>query len=262
MTDYLKEYYDNYDEDGRLVRDRVGRVEFRTTWKYIHDHLPAGKAKILEIGAGTGRYSVALAKEGHDVTAVELVAHNLDILRAKLDGSEKLTALQGNALDLSMLEENAFDVTLMLGPMYHLYTEAEKQTALREAVRVTKPGGILMIAYCMNEATVIQYVFGANKRREVMELGMLTPDWKCVSEPKDLFEMVRTEDIDRVNAAADVTRLKLIATDGASRYIRDYMAEWDEETFEKWVDYHFATCERADLIGATNHALDILRKNA
>ena len=54
--------------------------------------------------------------------------------------------------------------------------------------------------------------------------------------------------------------VKLVAADGASRYIREYLEEMDEETFEKWLSYHFATCERQDLIGATNHALDILRK--
>ena len=55
-------------------------------------------------------------------------------------------------------------------------------------------------------------------------------------------------------------RVKLVATDGASRYIREYLEEMDEETFGKWLSYHFVTCERQDLIGATNHSLDILRK--
>ena len=63
-----------------------------------------------------------------------------------------------------------------------------------------------------------------------------------------------------MNASVPVERVKLVATDGASRYIREYLKEMDDETFEKWLSYHFATCERQDLIGATNHALDILRK--
>ena len=68
------------------------------------------------------------------------------------------------------------------------------------------------------------------------------------------------QDIERINAAVPVERVKLVATDGASRYIRDYLEEMDEETFTKWLSYHFSTCERQDLIGATNHSLDILRK--
>ena len=256
---FLENFYNEYDEEGRLANNRVGRVEYLTTRRYL-DPLLTKDCKIAEIGAATGRYSVTLAKEGYDVTAVELVQHNLDILRSKLDGSENIKTYQGNALDLSMLADNAFDVTLLLGPMYHLYSEEAKIKALKEAVRITKTGGYILVAYCMNEATVIQYVFGCNKLKELMDFNMLTDDWKCVSEPKDLFEMVRTEDIERINSAVSVQREKLVAADGASRYIREYLEEMDEETFEKWLSYHFATCERQDLIGATNHALDILRK--
>ncbi len=254
---YLENYYQNYDEDGRLLSQH-GRVEYITTQKYIHEYLSSGS--VLEVGAGTGRYSVALAKEGFEVTAVDLVAHNLEILRQKLDGSERITVLQGNALDLSAFSDNSFDMTLLLGPMYHLYSKEDKIRALSEAVTVTKPKGHIFVAYCMNEPTVIQYVFGLNKLHEVMELNMLTPDWHCVSEPKDLFEMVRTEEIAALDAEVPVKRVKLVATDGATNYKREYIDAMDKETFEKWVEYHLAICERQDLVGASHHTLDILQK--
>ncbi|MBQ1768645.1 MAG: class I SAM-dependent methyltransferase, partial [Oscillospiraceae bacterium] len=216
--------------------------------------------KIIEVGAGTGRYSVTLAKEGVNVTAVELIQHNLEILKSKLDGSEPITAIQGNALDLSAFPDSSFDITLLLGPMYHLYTREEKLQALSEAVRVTKPGGYIFVAYCMNEPTVVQFVFGQNHLREVTELNMLTKDWHCISEPKDLFELVRTEDIASLDAELPVERVKLVATDGATNYMRQYIDSTDDETFEKWLDFHFTICERQDLIGASHHTLDILRK--
>ena len=249
-NDYLINYYNEYDEEGRLENNRIGRVEYLTTRRYI-DPLLSDDCRIAEIGAGTGRYSVTLSKEGYDVTAV---------LKSKLDGSENIKTYLGNALDLNMLEDNTYDITLLLGPMYHLYSDEDKITALKEAVRITKPGGHILVAYCMNEATVIQYVFGCNQLKSVMDLNMITDDWKCISEPKDLFEMVRVEDIERLNAAVPVERVKLVATDGASRYIREYLEDFDDETFAKWLSFHFATCERQDLIGATNHSLDILRK--
>ena len=194
------------------------------------------------------------------MTAVELVQHNLDVLKSKLDGSEPLTAIQGNALDLSVINDRSFDLTLLLGPMYHLYTREDQLKALSEAVRVTKPGGTIMAAYCMNEPTVIQYVFGMNKLHEVMDLKMLTPDWHCISEPKDLFELVRTEDIAALDAELNVERLMLVATDGATNYMREFIDKMDDETFSKWMDFHFTICERPDLIGASHHTLDILRK--
>ncbi len=257
---YLEEYYNNYDEDGRLL-SRHGQVEYLTTMKYIHECL-AGLAEpaILEVGAGTGRYSVTLAKQGYRVTAVELISHNLELLKAKLDGSEPITAIQGNALDLSFLPDAAYDLTMLLGPMYHLYTREEKRKALAEAVRVTRRGGHILVAYCMNEPTVIQYVFGLNHLREVMDLNMITPDWHCVSEPKDLFELVRTEDIAALDGEFPVERIKLIASDGATNYKREYIDAMDDATFAKWMEYHLTICERQDLIGASHHTLDILRK--
>ena len=89
------------------------------------------------------------------VTAVELIKHNLEILRSKLDGAEPITVIQGNALDLSCFADNLFDLTMLLGPMYHLYTKEDKLRALSEVVRVTKTGGHIMVAYCMNEPTII-----------------------------------------------------------------------------------------------------------
>ena len=257
---YLEDYYNQYDEEGRLL-SRHGQVEYLTTMKYIRECL-SGTADpaILEIGAGTGRYSVTLAKQGHRVTAVELIPRNLEILKSKLDGTERITPILGNALDLSVLPDASFSVTLVLGPMYHLYTREEKLQALTEAVRVTKPGGYLLVAYCMNEPTIVSYVFGKNKLREVTDLHMLTPDWHCISEPKDLFEMVRTEEIAALDAEVPVKRIKLVAADGATNYMRQVIDAMDDETFSKWMDYHFSTCERQDLIGASHHTLDILQK--
>ena len=134
---YLDEYYNNYNEEERLL-SRHGQVEYLTTMKYIRECLgETAEPNILEVGAGTGRYSVTLAKEGYRVTAVELVPHNLEILKSKLDGTEPIRALQGNALDLSFLPDEAYDLTMVLGPMYHLYTREDKVRALAEAIRVT-----------------------------------------------------------------------------------------------------------------------------
>ena len=257
---YLEEYYNKYDEEGRLL-SRHGQVEYLTTMRYIEECLEGiSDPSILEVGAGTGRYSVTLAKRGLNVTAVELIEHNLGILRSKLDGTEPITAIQGNALELSLFPDSFFDLTMLLGPMYHLYTKGEKLRALSEAVRVTKSGGHILVAYCMNEPTVIQYVFGLNHLHEVMDLNMLTADWHCISEPKDLFEMVRTEEIAELDAAVPVKRIKLIATDGATNYMREYIDAMDDETSGKWMEYHFTICERQDLIGASHHTLDVLRK--
>lgn len=261
VTEILKQYYESYDEEGRLLSNH-GQVEFITTQKYIHSCAKAVQAKrILEIGAGTGQYSIPLSKEGFHVTAVELIEHNLDLLRNKLRGDEPLTAEQGNALNLSRFSDNSFDLTLLLGPMYHFFTFDDKKRALSEAVRVTKQGGFILVSYCMNEPTVIGYTFLKEHLRELLADNKLSEDWHCASDPKEVFDLVRTEDIAALDATADVTREKLVATDGATNYMREFIDAADDYTFSKWVDYHLSICERQDLIGASHHVLDILRKN-
>ncbi len=259
---YLEQYYNNYDEEGRLLK-RYGRIEYITTMKYIHKFLSEREkvsCRILEAGAGTGRYSIALAQEGYTVDSVELVEHNLNILKSKIKEEYHITARQGNVLDLSAFEDDTFDMTLVLGPMYHLYSEEEKRRALTEAIRVTKPKGYIMVAYCMNEATILQYCFMENHLQECMNKNMLTEDFHCISKPEDLFEIVRIEDINRFTKGLNVERIHLVATDGATNYMRDIIENMEEDIYEQYIRYHLTICERQDLIGATNHSLDILRK--
>lgn len=258
---YLEQYYSNYDEEGRLL-SKHGQVEYVTTMKYIHEYSDAD-IRILEVGAGTGRYCVELAKEGYMVDAVELTTHNLQILREKIasqDLQNKLTAIQGNALDLSMYADSTFDMTLVLGPLYHLYNDTDRMQALAEAVRVTRPDGYIFVAYCMNEAVMIQEAFIRGNLKQLLSKRMLSEDFHCLSNPEDLFAMMRLEEIHTLTEALPVTRLKTIATDGATNYMRGMVDAMDDETFDYWVKYHLSVCERPDLIGATNHSLDILQK--
>ena len=263
MTE-LEEYYNKFNEEKRL-NSRHGQVEFLVSMKYIHEYLDKIQAdgkekediKILDIGAGTGRYSVPLSEEGYDVTAVELVKHNLGILKSK---GSAVKAYQGNALKLSRFESESFDFTLLFGPMYHLFTFEEKKRALEEAKRVTKSNGIIMVAYCMNEYGVLTYAFKEKHILECVEENRLTDSFQTISEPKNLYDYMRVEDINTLVEACDLTRIKILSPDGPANYMRPFLNQLTEEEFSHFVRYQMATCERADLLGAGAHTLDILQK--
>lgn len=264
MTE-LEQHYNKFNEEKRLD-SRHGQVEYITSMKYIHIYLEELKKeskksvdeiKILDIGAGTGKYSVPLADEGYDVSAVELVKHNLGLLKAK---NSAVKAYQGNALKLKRFDEGQFDMALLFGPMYHLFSYEDKLKALTEAKRVVRPGGIILVAYLMNEYSVITYAFKEQHIMECLKEGRLTEDYHTVSQEKDLYDYMRTEDIERLNNEAGLTRIKIISPDGAANYIRPYLNRLTDEEFNEFIKYHLSTCERTDMLGAAAHTLDILRR--
>jgi len=255
----LTEYYSGYDEDGRLM-SKHGSVEFLTTMRYVEKYLRPGM-RILEIGAATGRYSHTLARRGFRVDAVELIQHNIDIFNRNTQPGENITIRQGNAKDLSFLEDETYDITLLLGPMYHLFTEPEQKQALREALRVTKRGGILFAAYCGNDATMVQYCFGRGMLKQEHYRKLVDMDsFKASSDPAELFQLYRKEDIDALMAGFSGKRLHYVGTDMATNYMRQTIDEMDEDFFRLYLRYHFTICERPDMVGTTHHILDVFQK--
>ena len=273
----LEKYYNKFHEENRLTT-RHGTVEFLTTMHYIEDVASAvveqqtvvveqqhavvepvetTPIKIADIGAGTGRYSIELCHRSYDVTAVELVPHNLEILRSK---HKNIKTWQGDARSMPFLDDETFDVTLLFGPLYHLHGDEEKLKALAEARRITKKGGYILVAYVMNDYSVIQYCFKDHHWKEVADRGGFSQDFHTICTEEDLYDYVRLEDIDRLNAAAGLERVKLIAADGPADYMRRELNEMSQEEFEAFCKYQLSVCERPELLGASSHLVDILRK--
>ena len=252
----LINYYNKFNEDKRLTR-RHGMVEFITSMKYIHDFLNKGD-KILDIGAGTGKYSISLSNEGYSVTALELVKHNIRVIEKS---NPNIKTILGNAKDLSKIKDNEYDLTLLFGPMYHLITKEEKVQALKEAKRVTKKNGIIIVAYYMNDYAVIKHGFIEGKIKESIINNEINDDFKITPKKTDLYSMVTLDDINNINKEVNLERIKIVASDGPANYIRHILSKMDDEDFNTFIKYHLSTCERMDLIGASGHTIDILRKN-
>lgn len=255
----LDVFYRNHDEENRL-RSKCGMVEFITTMHFLNRFLkPEGS--ILEVGAGTGRYSHELARKGYHVDAVELIEHNIEEFKKKTFPGEAVTIRQGNAIDLYFLQDNTYDITLLLGPMYHLFTTEDQEQALSEAIRVTKKDGIIFAAYCMSDPAVLSMGFLNGKIQEIVKEGMVDLEtFKTFSHPEDIFALYRKEDIEDLRQKFNVTPLHFIATDGHTHFMREKVEHMSDAVYNLYIKYHLATCERQDMVGYSHHTLDIFQK--
>ena len=247
----LIKYYNKFNEDKRL-KTKHGYIEYLTTMKYLKDYLKPN-SKILDIGAGTGAYSIPLFEEGYEIDAVELVKHNLKVIEKK----SNIKCFNINATNLSKIKDSTYDITLLFGPMYHLISKDEKIKALYEAKRVTKKNGLIFISYCMNEYALITHGFIENEL--LNELDKIDDNYKIISKSNDLYSFVRLENINELNKITNLKRIKIISQDGPTEYLKKVINKMDEETYNKYVDYHLKTCEDINLLGASRHLLDILK---
>lgn len=238
----------------------MGQVEWLVTRHFIDRYLFPG-ARILEVGAGTGRYALHYARQGHEVDAVELVQANLDVLHQHTQPGDRIRAVQGNALDLSTYPDQSFDRVLVLGPMYHLFSQEDKLRCLGEAFRVCKRGGMVYVAYCLFDPSMIQTAFMRGAYGSLVDMGLLDPQTITpISDPTGIFELYRKPQIDALSRQFDWERLHYVGTDMFAHYMRQQLDEMDEKLFEQFVRYTLSICENPDLAGVSNHVLDVLHR--
>jgi ubiquinone/menaquinone biosynthesis C-methylase UbiE len=137
-----------YYEHG-LERDRLAsggrRIEFLRIWDLLERCLPAAPARVLDVGGGAGAYAIPLAAAGYEVHLIDPVPLHVEQAAAvSRDAGTPLASISaGDARDLAATG-NSFDAVLLLGPLYHLTSRKDRLTALREARRVLRPGGIVV----------------------------------------------------------------------------------------------------------------------
>ncbi len=250
----IEKHYNKHPEDLRLLR-RHGIVEYETTMYHLHRFLQPGQT-LLDIGAGTGRYASALMQEGYKVKAVELCRRNIEVFLRREPSAD---VVQGDARQMPFLPSATADITLLLGPLYHLTNEADKVAALSEARRVTKPGGLIFVAYLLNEYSILTYCFDEERIGDLRERGIVDATYHLHVQDGELYDYVRLEDIDRLNNLARLERVTIFSPDGAADYMRTRLNQMSPETFRRFCEYQRAISERPDLLGAGSHVVDVVR---
>lgn len=137
-------YYEHGLEQERLSADQR-RIEFLRVWDLLERHLPTAPARVLDVGGGAGVYAHPLAAAGYEVHLIDPVPLHVEQAEAgSRAGSAPLASTAvGDARALDVAAGFA-DAVLLLGPLYHLTERDDRITALREARRVLRPGGVVL----------------------------------------------------------------------------------------------------------------------
>ncbi len=259
-----------YDKGAQYEWERLERhrTEFAVTLRIFKDYLPPAPAKILDVGGGPGRYAIALAQRGYDVTLFDLSKNCLELAKQKAQEAQvKIEGFEhGDARDLSRFVNQSFDAILLMGPLYHLLEEEERRLAIREARRVLKLNGIIFASFITRYAVIRwaakeepDWIIKYSERLEALlssgalqkrpnDTGFTSAYFACPAEIKPLMESEGFETLD------------LIACEGVVSMIEDKINELTGEAFDAWVELNYRLGKDPSVHGAAEHLLYVGRK--
>lgn len=241
-------YYENFNEETRVIKDQAHMIEYNITMKYINKYLKPD-SKIIEVGCGTGVYSLSLADRGLDITAVDISEKNLNLLQQKVTVNSNIHIYKRNAVSLYNIADNTFDICLCLGPLYHLFDKKDINQALSEMKRVTKNNGIIFISYLSQDYIMMrepEKIFNNPSK-------YLSSNYNFISRIQDVFYYFTIDKFRRLMQEHELFQECLFTMDGITSFIREDVNKLDQEAYSHYMAYSLKNCEREELMGFSPH---------
>jgi S-adenosylmethionine-dependent methyltransferase len=248
------------------VRLERHQLEYDLTWRYLDRFLPT-QGSILEVGAATGRYSLELVKRGYQLTAVDLSPGLIEVCRKNIMDaglSGKARFLVADARDLSGLQEEKFDVVLLMGPLYHLVEETDREHALKQAYEHLREGGVIFTAFIsrlgvfgdlmknmphwIEDQAEVKALLDKGRRPDDRPHGGFRGYFALASEISSLHEEVGFETLVLAGVEPAIS-----ADDESYNKLRDNQRE-------SWLNLLFKISTDESILAASRHLLYIGRK--
>ncbi len=221
---------------------------------------------ILDIGGGPGHYSIHFAKQGHAVTLLDLSGENVRFAKKKArQYGVKITALQGDATDLSRFPDDSFDTVFLMGPLYHLMTEESRLQAIREAKRVLKPGGFLFSSFILMFGGVI---YGMRDIPQTIFWPREQPFYEIAAKGKgtsmEAFTFANLTTVSDAEALlSSIPGLETQTVFSQESILAPYqhtLAARPAKERRAWYDYALRFCEKRDYLTHSEHLMIVSQK--
>ena len=262
MSNVEKFYDQNAQQEwGRLERHQI---EFQVTLRALKEFLPPAPARLIDIGGGPGRYAITLAQLGYQVTLVDLSSASLDLAKQKATeaGLELEAYVHANALDLTAFPEASFDAALLLGPLYHLHKLEERRTALRQAHRLLKPGGLVFASVItrfasFRDAAVHGYSYVLDDPAYSEKLLATGIHDNGIGFADAYF--AHPDEVIPLGESAGFNTLRLMGCEGVLAAHEEYVNSLIGADHDFWLDINYRMAQEPSLLGASDHLLYIGR---
>lgn len=246
--------YECFDEELRLT-SKAGQIEYLTTLHHIEKHLKPGMS-ILDIGAGTGAYSLHFAKKGYEVTAIELVQKHVDIIKSKVRKDMNLTVHQGNALDLSVLSGQVYDLILCFGPLYHLEDDEDQKKVIHAIKSCSHDDTVMLYAFINNDMVIATETMCYNS--SFLKEDSYNKKTFVLNNKPFVFHTVN--DCRKLLKDCKIRVIQEIASDGFSELLAEKINKMDDVSYDLWLKYHLYCSDQSEFLGSSNHLLFIGKK--
>ena len=251
----VKEFY-NFNPEIEWNRLEKFRFEFEITKIMMEKHLKKGS--ILDIGGGPGRYSIHLAKQGNDVTLIDLSDKNVNFAQTKAkENNVDITCYQGDARDLSHLPLKKYDSILIMGPMYHLQNEDDRKKCILEAKRLLKPDGHLFVSFILLHAGLNYYLDECPEQiiNEIEDsyLEALKKDqtWAGKAFTESVF--IKPNEIEPFFEELGFKKITMFGQEGVTGVRMSFIENQSDEVRKTYLDISLALCENPDYFPYTSH---------
>jgi S-adenosylmethionine-dependent methyltransferase len=256
----------NSDPTREHLRLTDRQLEYDLTWRYLNDYLPV-EGRILEIGAATGRYTLALAQRGYTITAVDLSADLLDVGRKAIVEAGFASQVQfivADVRDLNAVTEREFDAVLLMGPLYHLIVEADRKLALQQVFDLLRGGGLIFSAF-LSRLGILGDLLKKNPcwiENQAEVQAMLVQGHRPDDAPRGGFRgyLAQTVEIAPLHEAIGFETVVLAGIEPAISADDASYNQLQGQQRQQWLDLFYAISRNLTILGASRHLLYVGKK--